>query len=216
MCSLQVLEGHNEDSPEPSLLQANEAQFPQPFFIGEVLQPTDHLCGPPLDLLQQLRTLPVLGAPAWIQYFRWVLIRAEQRGTITSLALLATPLLMQPRILLAFQAARAHCWLMTSFSSIRTPTFFSLELVSMSSSLSLYSIQLGLPQPKCNTLHLSKHFALTSAFTDTASIPQQEIQSYETDYTEKYSTVNWQYWKLDTDATEEKWHIYLVSYVHQT
>ena len=34
--SLQVLEGHNEVSPEPSLLQAKPAQFPQPFLIGEV------------------------------------------------------------------------------------------------------------------------------------------------------------------------------------
>ena len=29
-------------SPEPSLLQAKQAQFPQPFFIEEVLQPSDH------------------------------------------------------------------------------------------------------------------------------------------------------------------------------
>jgi len=30
---------------------------------------------------------------------------------VVSLSLLATPLLMQPRILIAFWAARAHCWL---------------------------------------------------------------------------------------------------------
>ena len=47
--SLQILKGHNEVSPEPSLLQAKQAQFPQPFFIREVLQPSDHLHGPPLD-----------------------------------------------------------------------------------------------------------------------------------------------------------------------
>jgi len=40
------------------------------------------------------------------------------RGTITSLALLATPLWMQPWIQLAFQAAKAHCWLMSSFSKM--------------------------------------------------------------------------------------------------
>ena len=34
-----------------SLLQAKQAQFPQPFLIGEVLQPSDHLSGPPLDPL---------------------------------------------------------------------------------------------------------------------------------------------------------------------
>ena len=60
--SLQVLEGHNEVSPEPSLLQAKQAQFPQPFLIGELLQPSDHLSGPPLELLQELHVLPVLGA----------------------------------------------------------------------------------------------------------------------------------------------------------
>jgi len=38
-------------SPEPSLFQAKQAQFPQPFLIGEVLQPSDHLSGPSLDLL---------------------------------------------------------------------------------------------------------------------------------------------------------------------
>ena len=37
-----------------SLLQAEQAQLPQSVFVGEVLQPSHHLCGPPLDLLQQL------------------------------------------------------------------------------------------------------------------------------------------------------------------
>jgi len=46
-CSLQVLECHNEVSLEPSLLQAKQAQFPQPFFIGDALQPSDHLSGSP-------------------------------------------------------------------------------------------------------------------------------------------------------------------------
>jgi len=50
-------------SPEPSLLQAKQAQFPQPLLIGEVLQPSDHLSGPPLDPLQELHVLPVVGAP---------------------------------------------------------------------------------------------------------------------------------------------------------
>ena len=44
-----------------SLLQAKQAQFPQPFLIGEVLQPSDHLTGPPLDPLQELHVLLVLG-----------------------------------------------------------------------------------------------------------------------------------------------------------
>jgi len=35
----------------------------QPLFTGEVLQPFSHLCGPSLDLFQQLCIRPVLGAP---------------------------------------------------------------------------------------------------------------------------------------------------------
>ena len=49
------------------------------------------------------------------QYSRWGLTRAEQRGTTILLSLPATSLLMEPRIPLASQAARAHCWLMISF-----------------------------------------------------------------------------------------------------
>jgi len=37
--------------------------FSQPVIIGEVLQPSDCLCGPPLNLLQQLHVLLVLGTP---------------------------------------------------------------------------------------------------------------------------------------------------------
>ena len=46
-----------------SLLQTEQAQLPQPVFVGEVLQPPDHLSGPPLDSLQQLPVFLVLGAP---------------------------------------------------------------------------------------------------------------------------------------------------------
>ena len=95
-------------SPEPSLLQAEEVQIPQPFLTGGVLQPSDPLHGPPLDPLQELHIPQVLRPQAWTQYSRWGLTRAEQRGTITSLSLLAATLLIQPRILLAFWAARTH------------------------------------------------------------------------------------------------------------
>jgi len=57
---------------------------------------------------------------------------------------------MQPRIVLALWAERAHSWLMVSFSSTRTPTSFSAGLLSVSSSPE----NLGLPRSKCNTLHL--------------------------------------------------------------
>ncbi|KAK4807049.1 hypothetical protein QYF61_018390 [Mycteria americana] len=43
-----VLKGHNKVSLEPSLLQAEQPQISQPSFRGEVFQPSDRLCGPPL------------------------------------------------------------------------------------------------------------------------------------------------------------------------
>ncbi|GAB0204266.1 hypothetical protein GRJ2_002892200 [Grus japonensis] len=43
--------------------QAEEPQLSQPVLIGKVLQPSDQLCGPPLDSLQQLHVSPLLGPP---------------------------------------------------------------------------------------------------------------------------------------------------------
>jgi len=60
---LQLLEGCSKVSPQLALLQAEQPQLSQPFHIAEVLQPSDHLCGPPLNLLQQLHVLLVLRAP---------------------------------------------------------------------------------------------------------------------------------------------------------
>ncbi|XP_074433859.1 TBC1 domain family member 31 isoform X2 [Larus michahellis] len=56
----QILEGCYKFSLEPSLLQAEQPQLSQPVLTAEVLQPSDHLCGPPLDPLQQVHVLPVL------------------------------------------------------------------------------------------------------------------------------------------------------------
>ncbi|KAK4825361.1 hypothetical protein QYF61_026880 [Mycteria americana] len=60
---LKILEGFNKVSPQPSLLQAEQPQLSQPVLVGEVLQPSDHFHGPPLDPLQQLHVLLVLRAP---------------------------------------------------------------------------------------------------------------------------------------------------------
>lgn len=67
-------------SLQPSLLQAEQGQLPQAFFIGKVLKPSEHLHGPLLDPLQQLHTFLVLGSQTWTQYSRWGLKRVEQRG----------------------------------------------------------------------------------------------------------------------------------------
>ena len=56
------MESRNKVSSEPCLLQNEQAQIPQPFFIGEVLQPSDALCSPPLDPLQHLGVLLVMDA----------------------------------------------------------------------------------------------------------------------------------------------------------
>ena len=60
---LHILEVCYKVTPEPSLLQAEQPQLPQAVLVGEVLQPSDHLCGPPLAPLQHIHVLPMLGAP---------------------------------------------------------------------------------------------------------------------------------------------------------
>ena len=62
MISLLILECCNEVSPQPSFPQTEQAQFPQPFLIGEGFQPLDHLHGPPLDPLQKLDVICLLQA----------------------------------------------------------------------------------------------------------------------------------------------------------
>ena len=62
-----------------------------------------------------------------------IIVFAEKwRNLISgSLSLLVTLVLMQPRICLAFWAARAHCWFMSSLPSTRTPKSFSARLTSI-------------------------------------------------------------------------------------
>jgi len=55
---------------ESSLLQNEEAQLPLFFFLDEVFQP-------PLDPLEQLHILPVLGSPGLDKVFYIGLRRAE-------------------------------------------------------------------------------------------------------------------------------------------
>ena len=96
-------------SPEPSLLQAEQPQLSQFFLIGEVFHPSDHFCGLPLDLLQQVYAFAVLETPelnAGLQVGSHQ-SRAEERR-VTSLDLLAVILLMQTRIQLAFWARSTH------------------------------------------------------------------------------------------------------------
>ena len=82
-------------------------------------------------------------------------------------------LLMQPRIQLTFRAACAHCQLMLSLSSNDAPKSFSSRLLSSHSLPNLY-LCLGLPWPRCRTLHLALfelHEVGTGSLRKTNQVP---------------------------------------------
>lgn len=54
--------------------------------------------------------LLALCCPAWTQYSGYSLVSAELKGAVTSLAMWAGLLFLQPWRLLPFLGARAHCW----------------------------------------------------------------------------------------------------------
>jgi len=93
-----MLECHNDASLEPSFLQTEQPQFPQPVFIGEVLQPFDLPHELSLSVLQNLHIFLVLGPQAWMQYSIGILTRAKEREVTISFTLLATSLLLQDRL----------------------------------------------------------------------------------------------------------------------
>ncbi|TRZ26652.1 hypothetical protein HGM15179_000423 [Zosterops borbonicus] len=114
---------HGAGRSESLLVQAEKIQLYQPFLIAEGFHSPDHLLGPTLDLVQQVSVFPVMGAQSWMQHSRWGLTRVQQWDRIPSLDLLATLMLMQPRIQVAFWAGRALCLLMSSFSCIPGPSW---------------------------------------------------------------------------------------------
>lgn len=97
------------------LLQVEQTLLPQPFFI--VLQPSNDLHNPPLDLIQQSHIFPELGAPRLD-----IPDGISQGQSIGDNPLLPTHLFMQPRIQLTIRVVNTHFWLVPSFSSTRTPT----------------------------------------------------------------------------------------------
>jgi len=62
--TLQIFRGISKVPSQPSLLQAKQAQLPQPLLIGEMFQSPHHPRSPPLDSLQQLLIFLELGSPA--------------------------------------------------------------------------------------------------------------------------------------------------------
>ena len=112
------------------------SQLFQPFLVWQMLQSLYPLCGSVLESVQYVCSLPVLGSPVLDSAFQMCLTRAEKGGRITSLDLLATLFLTQPRRLVAFLAKWVHCWVMVKLST-RTPRSFSAELLPSSSFPSL-------------------------------------------------------------------------------
>lgn len=55
--TLKMFININKITSEFSFLKTEQAQFAQPFLTGQMLQAFYHLCGPPLDSLQQLPVL---------------------------------------------------------------------------------------------------------------------------------------------------------------
>jgi len=92
------------------------------------------------------------GAPRWTLHSRCALSSSEPRGRTTSLDLLATLLLVQPRAPLALFASRTHCWLMFNSPSTRAPRSLTAELLLNWSAPSMYWC-VGLLLPRCRTLH---------------------------------------------------------------
>lgn len=78
--SLQVFEGCSEISLDPSPLQEEQAQLPQP----SRQEKSSNALNIPTALLRTRpnspTSLPCWGSQAWTQYSRWSLMRAEQRA----------------------------------------------------------------------------------------------------------------------------------------
>ncbi|KAF4803090.1 hypothetical protein TURU_020535 [Turdus rufiventris] len=95
------------------LVKSDEAPFlqdkhPQLLLSGLVLQTLPQLRCPSLDSLQPLSVFLALRVQIWTQHLRCGLSSAQDRGTIPALLLLATLLLTQARMPLAFLATWAH------------------------------------------------------------------------------------------------------------
>lgn len=141
--SLQVLR-EQWGLPGPSLLQDEQAQLPQLFFIREVLHPMSIFVAILRICSNRSTFLLCLDPQAWTQYFRWGLTRTEQKGLPCWSSLC--------------WCSPAYCWhsgLQAQTAGL-CPAFHSpgfpgpSQLSNSSPSLNTW---LGLSQSKCNTLH---------------------------------------------------------------
>ena len=86
-----------------------------------LLQSFHHLHGPMPGYLQWVLVYPALGSPELVPGLQHCLTSAEQKGSITSLDLLATVCLLQPRMMVAFFTARVICWFKVSLLPAENP-----------------------------------------------------------------------------------------------
>lgn len=118
-----VVANCNKAPLRPSLLQTQQAQLAQP--------PPHTLCapapGPSWWIHSSMFMCLLLKSPELDPGPKVCLTSAEQREGTISLDLQAMSLLMQPRTLLVFLAAMAHCWLVANFS---TRTFSAVQLAN--------------------------------------------------------------------------------------
>lgn len=105
--------------PKPSFLQGEETWLLQSSLVVQILQPLDHLRGPPLDPLQSVC--------CFLELWGWELSTALQvrpdkwSGMIRSVSLPVTALQMQSGIQCALAAAATHCQLLFSLCPPAAP-----------------------------------------------------------------------------------------------
>ena len=134
-------------------MQAEQAQLPQPLFIGEVVQPSEHLRG-----LLRTHSNSFTSSLCWEGPGLHAALhlgphesRAEADNPLPALWNSSVDTAQGTAGLPGHKRTLLAC---ASFSSTRTPKTFSAGLLSRISSPSLYSY-LGLSQPKCRSLHLA-------------------------------------------------------------
>ena len=103
--------------------------------IGPVLQPPEYPYGPLLSLLMSFLNWE---PQYWTGYSRCSLKCSKCEGIITSLDLLVLCLLIQPRVLLAFFAARTPCQHMLCLLFTWSPRSFLAEMLPSQSVRSLF------------------------------------------------------------------------------
>jgi len=152
--ALQVPEVCSEVSTGLSLLQAKQLQLPQPVFLRKVLQPYDQLGGPPLDLLQHLRILLLMGTRSLDAVFQMDPHkgRAEEDYHLLCLAGHSSSGAAQDTV--GLPGCKSILLAHVQFFVHQATMSLSTKLLPTNSSSNLYS-HLELPQPKHNTLILA-------------------------------------------------------------